>query len=164
MPERVIVRHISERTHVPYRVLYPLVFVLRYARAVAYVSIAVGSALSLIPSLIPASIRASGFNTAQIITWSIVLMISASVAAYGVIVDVWWGEYVGLIPMSLLSVVYAIASFIARDGGVTRGFFLLGLGFLFLAIWDDRAKVRMLVADEAHRRREGSRAAAGTAP
>jgi hypothetical protein len=154
MPERIVGR-LALNTHIPYRFLLPLVYALRWARATAYVCIFVGGVLAMIPGLQPPTMRATELSQAQLTVWAAGVAVTGGFAAFGEITGVWWGEYVGLLPLCILSVIYGVASMLQGDGGITRGLFLWGMSFLCLALWEEKAIIRARAALEARERGAG---------
>lgn len=151
MPERIVTQ-ISDTTHVPYRYLRWLVPVLRWSKSVAYVCLFVAGILNLFPHFQPTVLRDTAESRVQLYAWAAVLIVSGGLCAYGSIAGVWWGEYVGLLPLFMLSVIYGVSALFIGDGGITRGLFLLALALLVLARWEDQAIVRAVVAREARER------------
>jgi hypothetical protein len=150
MPERIVAQW-SQRTHIPSAYLRPIVYGMRRAKLLAYLLLTIAGGCAMVPGLQPPAIQQAAASVVQIYVWAGVLVVSGGLCFYGELRGSWWGEYIGLLPLCLLSMVYAITAIIQGDGGIARGCFLLALSSFCLAAWSNAAWVRAVAAHEAAR-------------
>ena len=88
--------------------------------------------------------------------WAGMLIAGGIISALGAAVDRWIGEYVGLLPMMVTFVIYALA--VAAAGtptSVAGSAFLSGVALILFARWRDVAHIRVEAA--RHRAAHGER-------
>lgn len=151
MPERIVAGW-AEAMHVPPPVLKPVLWALKASKSGAYLLLLAAGLLNLFPGMQPQVLRDTTESQVQLYTWAVVLIVSGGLCSYGSLRDVWWGEYIGLIPLFLICVIYGGSALFIGDGGITRGMFLLALGLLVLARWEERAIQRAVAVREARAR------------
>ncbi len=112
----------------------------RWIRPLSYALVAVSGLTAIFWP--PVSVKSNTSETV-VITWAILLAVSAMFCAVGSASDRWVGEYVGLIPLGLSALVFAFSALSRGLAGIAGGAFLLGF-FLWLAVrWQEVATLRI---------------------
>lgn len=122
---------------------------LRWSRVFAYAGIAAAGLTSMIHP--PLSItQATQSGQILIKVWAGLMFVSSAFCAWGAARERWVGEYVGLIPLSLVAAVFGVSAFSRGTVGWAGGFFLIGFAWLLAARWQEVALLRR-EAERLHR-------------
>lgn len=125
---------------------------LRWSRAAAYVAVSGAGIVAVIYP--PVSLTAADLSPVAQGGWAILMAISAGFCAWGAIWERWAGEYVGLIPLASVAVVFGIASLSRGTAGWTGGLFLIGFFWIMISRWQEVALLRA-EADRLRKEKDG---------
>lgn len=127
---------------------------LRLSRAVAYLLIACAGPVAIYwpPQAIS---TATGTLRSVAYGWAALMAVAALFCAYGAITGRWVGEYIGLVPLSLVAAAFGISALSRGPVSSAAGLFLLGFFWLLVARWQEVALIR-LEATRAGRERNGA--------
>lgn len=123
--------------------------VIRWSRILAYIGLAVSGAASLAHP--PASVQASAGFQVTIYVWASVLCLSSIICMIGAITDRWVGEYMGLVPLGLSALVFAVSAMSRGVSGVAGGAFLFGFFWFLASRWQEVALLRVESVRRAER-------------
>lgn len=131
--------------------------IMRVSRVAAYTMLGLAGMASVIYP--PASIQqaSDGARITQLV-WAGVMAVAATFCAWGVARDRWVGEYIGLIPLSLVAAAFAVSALSRGQTGWSGGLFLLGFFGILFSRWQEVALLRFEADREARQRahRNGS--------
>jgi hypothetical protein len=135
------------------------ILILRWSRGLAYLLIA-GAGVSAILSP-PASVATAANGRLVTFVWAGLMAVSAAACALGAFTDRWVGEYVGLIPLSLVAAVFGLSALSRGQASLSGGLFLLGFFWILISRWQEVALLRVeserRLRSLRERTRDGSR-------
>lgn len=126
---------------------------LRWSRAAGYFLVALAGLLSIVRP--PVSVQAATGHHVTTYVWAGVMMVAATMCAIGSISGRWVGEYVGLVPLCLVSAAFGIAALSRGNNSVAGGLFLLGFFWILLSRWQEVALLRVESVRRQHEREDG---------
>lgn len=114
---------------------------MRWSRVAAYVMIASAGVASL--AFPPASIESASDNTRFLqLSWAGLMALSAGFCAWGAARDRWVGEWIGLVPLSLVAAAFGISALARGTSGWSGGLFLFGFFWILVSRWQEVALLR----------------------
>lgn len=127
---------------------------MRWSRFLSYALIAAAGIESIIHPPVSVSQAIDGHQAVGL-TWALVMTISAGLCALGAALDRWVGEYVGLIPLSIISAVFGISAISRSSVSAAGGLFLIGFFWIMISRWQEVALLR-IEADRKARENEST--------
>lgn len=122
---------------------------IRWSRVLAYLAVAVSGVASVLHP--PASVQGAAAHGYVVLAWAALLALSSLVCAWGAITDRWVGEYVGLLPLGMSALVFAVSALSRGTTGIAGGAFLAGFFWLLASRWQEVALLR--IESDRHARR-----------
>lgn len=115
--------------------------ILRASRVSGYAILALSGLVSLfIP---PASVSEASQQTQVVLSaWSLLMVVAGGLCAYGAATDRWIGEYIGLIPLGMVALAYAVSALARGSVGWAGGLFLVGFFLALFSRWQEVALLR----------------------
>lgn len=126
------------------------VVILRWSRALGYALVALAGVLSIAHP--PVSVQAAAGHHVVTYVWAAVMAIAAGLCAVGAITGRWVGEYIGLVPLCLVSAAFGVAALARGSNSLAGGLFLLGFFGILLARWQEVALLRVESVRRQHER------------
>lgn len=131
-----------------------VVFWLRWSRFAAYLLITLAGVAAIIWP--PTSVRdASGGGHVLPFIWAGLMAVSAAFCAGGVMVDRWVGEYIGLIPLAFVALIFGVSALARGNASWSGGLFLLAFFWILVTRWQEAALLRGEALKTFHRRDGG---------
>lgn len=130
--------------------------VVRWTRVSAYALIACAGVASVLWP--PPSVQAASDGVAVALIWAGLMAVSAAFCAFGAASDRWVGEYIGLVPLALTAMIFAVSAFARGQMSWSGGTFLLGFSFWIITRWQEVALLRVEAERKARERSDGGTA------
>lgn len=123
--------------------------ILRASRVSGYAILALSGLVSLfIP---PASVSEASQQTQVVLSaWSLLMVVAGALCAYGAATDRWIGEYIGLIPLGMVALAYAVSALARGSVGWAGGLFLVGFFLALFSRWQEVALLRAQAIQANH--------------
>lgn len=133
--------------------------IMRLTRVIAYVLIALAGGASILWPPLSVTQASEGRPVAYV--WAGLMAVSGLFCAAGAATDRWIGEYVGLVPLSLVAAIFGVSALSRGNVSWAGGLFLLGFFWILIARWQEVALIRV-EADRTARERSGQPDSDGT--
>lgn len=135
--------------------LHQALTLVRYSRVLAYLMIGLAGLLAVLNP--PASMaEATGGAYILQLSWAGLMTVAATFCAYGAATNRWVGEYIGLIPLSLVAAAFGVAALTRGTPGFAGGSFLLGFFWLLVSRWQEVALLKVEALRHADARNHAS--------
>ena len=122
---------------------------LRMTRLAGYACVAVAGFWAVFLPPISVQGATNGVRLLSLV-WAGVLGLSSAICALGVALNRWVGEWIGLIPLALVTAAFGLSALSRGSVSVAGGVYLLGVFWLFASRWQEVALLKV----EADRHRE----------
>lgn len=124
---------------------------MRWSRVLAYLLVGAAGAVGAVSPPVAIQQGAGGFRTITL-TWAVLMAVAASFCAWGAASDRWVGEYIGLIPLSLVAFAFGVGALSRGTTSFAGGLFLIGFFWILVARWQEVALLRTEAARQVSRR------------
>lgn len=115
--------------------------ILRLSRGAAYLLLTAAGVNSIVHP--PASVESASGASSVTFVWAGMMAVSALACALGAFTDRWVGEYVGLIPLSLVAAIFGVSALARSSASISGGLFLLGFFWILISRWQEVALLRV---------------------